>query len=69
MWDIYLNQVLNKSSLYVRDGGMLFLQYLANDRTAKLYYNDYGHAGSGSHQIQPLHPILPVVPPTAMGQD
>lgn len=26
MWDIYLDKVLNKSSLYVRDGGILVLK-------------------------------------------
>lgn len=41
----------------------LSLKYLANDRTAKLHHDDHGHAGFGSHQIQPLYPILPAVPP------
>jgi len=44
----------------------LSLKYLANDRIAKLHHSNHGHAGFGSHQIQPLHPILPAVPPLAM---
>lgn len=47
----------------------LSLKDLANDRTAKLHHDDHGHAGFGSHQVQPLHSILPAVPAAAMGQD
>ena len=71
MWDIYLDKVLNKSSLYVRDDSILVLQkYLAaNARTAELHHNAHGHARFGSHQVQPLHSILAAVPRPAVGQD
>ena len=45
-----------------------FLGYFANDRIAKLHYNNHGYAGFGSYEVQPLHPILPAVQTLSMGQ-
>ena len=69
LWDLYLGKVLNSSSLYVGNGGILILAVPFDDRTAKLHYNNHGHASFRPYQIQSFHSILPLVPASAMGQN
>lgn len=69
LWDLHLDKVFGKSNLYVCYDSTLMSTYLVHAGTERLHYNNHGHTSFRSHQMQPLHPILPAIPALAMGQN